>query len=172
MPPKEDAVLFVAHPDDDTLFFHSFIKENKPYVVLLTTGWSLRRIPGFFKAMKFYGVRFRVYDMETCDDREKLLRRRIKYIFSLGRFKICATHNSTGEYGHKMHSRVHFAVVSESLVPVFVPVNRYVISNYPLDVYLIKEKQYIFNHFYTTESWVLDQYSMWVDNEKLEFVIK
>lgn len=172
MPPKEDAVLFVAHPDDDTLFFHSFIKENKPYVVLLTTGWSLRRIPGFFKAMKFYGVRFRVYDMDSSDTRLTLLSKRVRKLLSMGVFEKCATHNAEGEYGHDMHKRIHDAVLAVSLIPVWVPVSKYSLINYPLDNNSIEEKRSIFNSFYSTEKWVIEQYSLWMNNEKLEIVIE
>ena len=83
-PPKEKAVLFVAHPDDDTLFFHTFIKKHKPYVVLCTAGWSLRRLPCFFKAMRRYGVKHRAYDMDTRDKREDLLKKHVKEAFSVG----------------------------------------------------------------------------------------
>ena len=167
-PPKENAVLFVAHPDDDTLFFHTFIKENKPYVVLCTAGWSLRRLPCFFKAMKHYGVRYRAYDMGTRDKREKLLQRRVKKIFSVGNFDICATHNSMGEYGHEMHRRVHNAVIRESKMPVWVPVDAKIISNYPVLDEILNEKQFIFSNIYTTEAWVLEQYALWVSHEQLE----
>lgn len=167
-PPKEKAVLFVAHPDDDTLFFHTFIKENKPYVVLCTAGWSLRRLPCFFKAMRHYGLRYRAYDMGTRDKRERLLQRRVRKVFAVGNFEMCATHNATGEYGHEMHRRVHDAVVQEAKVPVLVPVEAERISNYPVTEEILKEKQYIFRNIYTTETWVLEQYALWVSHEQLE----
>ncbi|MBR3100561.1 MAG: hypothetical protein IKH19_02275 [Muribaculaceae bacterium] len=167
-PPKEESILFVAHPDDDTLFFHTFIKENKPYVVLLTAGWSLRRLPCFFKAMKHYGIKYRAYDMGTRDKRVGLLEKHVKSSFSMGNFKFCATHNAQGEYGHEMHRRVHQVVLKCSQVPVFTPVDSDLLDKYPLDDATIAEKKFIFNSYYTTEKWVLDQYSHWVVNEKLE----
>ena len=142
-PPKEKVVLFVAHPDDDTLFFHTFIKENKPYVVLCTAGWSLRRLPCFFKAMRHYGLRYRAYDMATRDKRVNLLQRRVRQMFSVGHFELCATHNATGEYGHEMHCRVHNAVIQEAKIPVMVPVEAERISDYPVTEEILKEKQYI-----------------------------
>ncbi len=167
-PPKEESILFVAHPDDDTLFFHTFIKKHKPYVVLLTAGWSLRRLPCFFRTMNHYGVKYRAYDMGTRDKRVSLLEKHIKASFSKGIFKCCATHNAEGEYGHEMHRRVHQAVLKYSKIPVFVPVVSDLIGKYPLDSTEIDEKIYIFNSYYTTEKWVIDQYSHWVVNEKLE----
>lgn len=167
-PPTEKAVLFVAHPDDDTLFFHTFIKENKPYVVLCTAGWSLRRLPCFFKAMRQYGVRYRAYDMETRDKREKLLQNRVRKVLSIGHFEICATHNATGEYGHEMHQRVHNAVMKEAMVPVLAPVDAERIINHPVIDDVISEKQNVFRTIYTTETWVLEQYEQWVSHEQLE----
>ncbi len=169
-PPKEKAVLFVAHPDDDTLFFHTFIKENKPYVVLCTAGWSLRRLPCFFRAMKHYGVKYRAYDMHTRDKRMDVLKRIVKNVLEMGHFELCATHNACGEYGHEMHQRVHQAVISQAKIPVWVPVNADRIENFPIEKEDFIEKHYIFSNIYTTEKWVLEQYSMWVNHEKLELL--
>ena len=167
-PPNEKVVLFVAHPDDDTLFFHTFIKENKPYVVLCTSGWSLRRMPGFIRTMKYYGVRFRAYDMKSYDRRIALLQKRVRRVFRIGRFQLCATHNSEGEYGHEMHRLVHNAVFAESRIPVLTPTTGRIINKYPLEDTLIDEKRFIFNMYYHTEKWVIEQYSVWMNHEKLE----
>jgi len=167
-PPNETAVLFVAHPDDDTLFFHTFIKAYRPYVCLCTTGWSLRRLFCFFKTMKYYGVRFRAYDLDSRDSREGLLKKNIRELLDVGNFEICATHNSTGEYGHEMHVRVHNAVVSEFRKFVCVPSDAFDIKKFPLDIETIKEKEGIFRNYYTTEKWVLDEKREWVICEHVE----
>ncbi len=167
-PPKEDAILFVAHPDDDTLFFHTFIKERKPYVVLCTTGWSLRRVPSFIKAMRYYGVKFRFYDLKTDDKRDILIGKIIKTSLSLGDFKICASHNAQGEYGHEMHKRINKAVLKNSHIPVLVPICSECLSNYPLEEAYVAEKEYVFNNIYKSEKWVLKQYRLWVKHERLE----
>lgn len=167
-PPKEKVVLFVAHPDDDTLFFHTFIKEYKPYVVLMTTGWSLRRFPDFRKAMKWYGVRYRAFDMGTNDKRIDLLRKRIKSILDSGRFEMVATHNSTGEYGHEMHKKVHNAVCAVSNIRPLSPVPAKEIENFPLNEMSVSEKMEIFKTIYVTESWLIDEKREWVFNEKIK----
>ena len=166
-PPKEDAVLFVAHPDDDTLFFHTWIQKEKPYVCLMTTGWSLRRMPCFIKAMKQYGVRFRAYDMETNDQREELIVRRVKKVLSLGHFKTVASHNREGEYGHEMHRRMHRCVAAAVGGPVLCPVTKEEIGRYPLPACAVSEKTEIFQQVYITEVFVLDEYADWVCHEKL-----
>lgn len=165
--PTEKTVLFVAHPDDDTLFFHNFIKEYKPYVVLLTTGWSLRRYPCFKKVMKYYGVKYRAYNLKSRDKRSDLLEKYVNEMITLLNPQICATHNAEGEYGHEMHVSVHNAVKKIVNCKLLVPVFDRDIANYPLCDDMTKEKTMIFNKFYTTENFVLDQYSKWVKNEKL-----
>ena len=170
--PKEQSVLFIAHPDDDTLFFHTFIKKNKPYVVLLTCGWSLRRMPCFFKAMKYYGVKYRVYDLEANDKNVMILKRVISRILANRHIKYCVTHNKEGEYGHEMHKRIHDVVISCAKIPVMAPVMRDRIRNFPLDNRSVEEKRHLFLSIYTTEKWVLEQYSLWVMNEKIELLEK
>lgn len=165
--PTEKSVLFVAHPDDDTLFFHNFVKEQKPYVVLLTTGWSLRRYPCFKKVMKYYGVKYRAYNLKSRDTRVNLLEKYVNEMLTLLNPQICASHNVEGEYGHEMHVKVHNAVKKLVNCKLLVPVSDSEIVNYPLCDEIIKEKTMIFNKFYTTEKFVLDQYSKWVENEKL-----
>lgn len=165
--PKEKAVLFVAHPDDDTLFFHTFIKEYKPYVVLLTSAWSFWRYPCFKKAMKYYGVRYRAYALDTDDSKTKLLEKRISNVIKLVNPQICATHNVQGEYGHEMHKRVHNCVKKMVECKLLTPVSDKNIEKYPLSSDEIDEKTMIFNSFYTTETFVLDEYNKWVVNEKL-----
>ncbi|MBR3909092.1 MAG: hypothetical protein IKJ50_05170 [Clostridia bacterium] len=165
--PNEKAILFIAHPDDDTLFFHKFIKEHKPYVVLLTDGWSLKRFKDFNKVMKIYGVRYRAFNLHSRDKRINLLEKYVIKSLKLGDFEICATHNAEGEYGHEMHIRVHEAVKKIVKCRLFVPALDKDIENFSLNENEIKEKTAIFNKYYKSELFVLDIYSKWVKNEKL-----
>lgn len=176
-PPKTDSVLFVTHPDDDTLFFHTFIKEHKPYVCLMTTGWSFRRLPDFFKVMRYYGVRFRAYPMKTKDSRMNLLKRNANSVFAIKNFDIVATHNETGEYGHEEHVRVHQVIKEivhsrDEKMKLLCPVGRTKITCFPLENNEVNEKKMIFKTMYVTESWVLDENVDWILNEKLVEVVK
>lgn len=175
-PPKTNACLFVAHPDDDTLFFHTYIKENKPYVCLMTTGYSLRRLPCFFKVMKQYGVRYRAYPLDAREKREDLLKKQIKKVLSLKDFRTIATHNRSGEYGHIEHKRVHSAVLSVIKETSFngellCPAELSRICDYPLDDKSVREKVDIFKKLYVTETWVLYEEEagtpVWVGHEHL-----
>lgn len=166
-PPQEKSVLFVAHPDDDTLFFHSFIKTYKPYVVVMTAGYSVNRLRCFSRNMRRYGVKFRAYDQGTDDTRESLVRKRVRHIMNVGNFELCATHNAQGEYGHPMHICVHNAVVSEARCPILVPELQENIRKYPLPQMGIEEKRQIFYEIYQSQLFVPDVWPHWVENERL-----
>lgn len=160
-------MLFVAHPDDDTLFFHSFIKTYKPYVVVMTAGYSVNRLRCFSRNMRRYGVKFRAYDQGIDDTRESLVRKRVRHIMNVGNFELCATHNAQGEYGHPMHICVHNAVVSEARCPILVPELQENIIKYPLPQMEIEEKRRIFYDIYQSELFVLNVWPHWVENERL-----
>lgn len=166
-PPTEKTVLFVTHPDDDTLFFHNFIKQHKPYVVVMTAGHSVNRLKCFSTNMRCYGVKYRAYDQGTDDTREALVRKRVRYVLSLGQFELCATHNAQGEYGHHMHVCVHNAVTAEAKCPVLVPDQQENIVNYPLPENVVEEKRRIFYEIYRSELFVLKVYPSWMANEHL-----
>ena len=166
-PPKNDSILFVAHPDDDVLFFHTFIQKHNPYVVLLTGGWSFRRMSEFKRAMKYYKVRYKVFGLHTRDKRVHLLEKYVIDSLKISDFKMCVTHNREGEYGHEMHIRVHDTVSKNVKCCLLVPECHEKISCYPLDERNINEKLFIFKNFYKTQVFVLDEYKQWVINEKL-----
>ena len=172
-PPKADTILFVAHPDDDALFFHSFIKKEKPYVVLLMTGWSVRRLICFFKVMKYYGVKCRAYDLVSAkvsrNDPKwfERLDNEIKNSLHAGHFTCVATHNEEGEYGHPSHRAVHAAVKKLAPCDLITPVFKSVIRNYPLPADVLKDKEYVFRKLYFTEAWTIDELPEWMENEQL-----
>jgi len=168
-PPKAKAVLFVAHPDDDTLFFHTFIKAYHPYVVLMTTGWCIKRVPDFIKVMHRYGVKFRIYELIGPEVSVDDLAKCVRAVLSVGNFEIVATHNSEGEYGNSTHQKVHSAVKSVYNGKILNPVYQTEINCYPVNKLILEEKMAIFNDYYISEKFVLEQYSDWVRNEKLVY---
>lgn len=179
-PPKEDSVVFVAHPDDDTLFFHSYLRTEKPYVVLLFTGWSLRRLFGFFKTMRYYGLRCRAYATVSSrayfdETRRIITEENIKNSLKIGHFQTIVTHNAQGEYGHATHRLVHEAVLkvcAGSGQNILCPTTADTIEKYPLSQEALLEKQFIFDHFYRSERWVMTDEitgtAVWFSHERLE----
>lgn len=166
--PNEDTVLFVAHPDDDTLFFHTFIQEKKPYVVLMTTGWSFReRMPDFFRVMKHYGVRYRAYDFSGKGMPVEAMQRICRRMQKIGSFSTIATHNCQGEYGHYMHRCVHQAVTGVFGQEVLVPADVKTLLRHPLSMEILREKEAIFKQMYQSEVFVLWRYKPWFCHEHL-----
>lgn len=162
-----DALLIVAHPDDEVLFFHKYLQNHKPYVLVLSGGDSWFRTKSFMKVMKIYGLNGRIYDMGTDDLNSDLIKKRIKRTRSLGEFRTIATHNSDGEYGHKLHQCVHSAVVDLCGDDVLVPVARNEIEHYPIPNEDYDFKVNVFKTVYTSELFVLDLWQDYLKNEKL-----
>lgn len=168
-PVKEKSVLFVAHPDDDVLFFNRIMKTEKPYVVLLTTGTSIIRIKEFKKAMKYYGLRFNYYGLKSRDEREDKLSSIIKKELNKGSFEKCYSHSESGEYGHVMHMRVGKAVLKNAQCGVFTTVSAEEIDREENEL-TEKEKEEkinIFKTIYSSQDFVLEQYNEWVSHEKI-----
>lgn len=173
-PIKAKSILFVAHPDDDVLFFNRIMKKEKPYVVLVTTGFSIIRIKEFKKAMKYYGLRCNYHSLESRDEREDKLAEIIKSEFKNGCFEKCYSHSETGEYGHVMHERVGRAVKNNIPCKIFTTVSadRIGDSANELTEEEKKEKINIFNTIYSSQDFVLQEYSVWVSHEKTEEILK
>ena len=173
-PVKETSILFVAHPDDDVLFFNRIMKTEKPYVVLLTTGFSLIRIREFKKAMKYYGLRFNYHFLETDDKREDRLAAVIKKEMKSGSFKKCFTHSPSGEYGHSMHKRIGRIVPQNVNCRVFTTVSADEIdrAENELSQEEKEEKINIFKNIYSSQDFVLEMYSQWVNNEEIREACK
>ncbi len=166
-PVAEKTVLFVAHPDDDALFFHTVLKNEKPFVALMTTGKSLRRMKAFQKVMKYYGVNYTYFSLESNDERENLLKKNTELVLSRGHFEKAYTHSKSGEYGHEMHKRVHKAVAACFLGDIYTTVSEEenaLLPDLPEDI--IAEKEEIFKTMYTTEAFVLDLWKNWLKREK------
>lgn len=173
-PIKSKNILFVAHPDDDVLFFNKIMKKEKPYVVLLTTGSSIIRMNEFRKAMKYYGLRYNYYSLETRDERTDKLESIIKSEMKNGNFEKCYSHSASGEYGHEMHKRVGRAVAKVVKCRLFTTVNADEIdrAENKLSSEEKAEKTKIFKTIYSSQDFVLDEYSVWVSNEKTEELMR
>lgn len=173
-PIKEKTVLFVAHQDDDVLFFHSFMKKEKPYVVLVSTGFSLTRMKEFRAAMKHYGLRYNYHCLKSRDNRIKKIESIIKKELARGDFTLCCSHSESGEYGHVMHKNVGAAVKKLSPCRTLATVDQDKIGGdeYELDETQTQEKINLFKSIYRSQLFVLDEYKIWVTHEGLTEVKK
>lgn len=174
-PVKEKNILFVAHPDDDVLFFNRIMKNEKPYVVLLTTGFSIIRMKEFKSTMKYYGLRYNYYGLETRDERTDKLESIIESELKNGSFEKCYSHSPSGEYGHEMHKRVGNAVrnvVKNCRLFTTVSADEIGEKENELSEEEKAEKIKIFKTIYSSQDFVLDEYSVWVSHEKTEEILK
>lgn len=115
-------ILFVAHPDDETLFFSGPLKTNGSdfHVVLVTDGNADKkgpeRLKEFSKVLEFFKVdSFETYLFTDIYDKEidqKELKLKIKntLMINAGKDSIIFTHGPFGEYGHPHHIQVSQAV--------------------------------------------------------------
>lgn len=104
-------VMFVAHPDDETIWGGAHLLQDKYLVVCLTCGINKVRDREIKKAMdysndelimlgypdKVLGVRSNWHD-ELQD-----IKADIKTILNYKKWDIVVTHNPQGEYGHRHH---------------------------------------------------------------------
>ena len=106
-------ILFIAHPDDDVIFFYNYIKEHKPFVVCLTNGDNLARRTEFIFAMRAFGVKGIIHDFKDVFN-ESLPESELEYVIShylsLKTWRTVATHNAEGEYGHSHHMQISHCV--------------------------------------------------------------
>lgn len=168
-PIKEKTILFVAHQDDDILFFHSFMKKEKPYVVLMSSGFSLTRMKEFKSAMKHYGLRFNYHSLKSRDERTEKIESIIKKELARGDFTLCCSHSESGEYGHIMHMNVGKAVKKLSPCRTLSTVDKSQIggSEFELDEAQIEEKTELFKRIYRSQLFALEEYEIWLTHEGL-----
>lgn len=115
-------ILFVAHPDDETLFFSGPLKSlgNEFHVVLVTDGNAdkkgTERLKEFAKVLAFFNVNsFETYlfpDIYEKEINQMELRNKIAHTLKTHATKetILFTHGPFGEYGHPHHIQVCQAV--------------------------------------------------------------
>lgn len=113
-----NALVVIAHPDDETVWMGGTILEN-PHVrwtiFSLCRGDDPDRAPRFRHVSKKYGatpIITNVEDEEVMSVTESItvISRMIRKHLSQKRFVYLFTHGANGEYGHPRHVGVHLAV--------------------------------------------------------------
>lgn len=110
-------IIICAHPDDETIFFSSIIKEYKPFVVCMSHRGNPIRTKEFNKALSHWGIEGCMLNMPDVPKHFawawkgrailRPLREITKYCESL---KCVYTHNSKGESDHPHHHGLGAAV--------------------------------------------------------------
>ena len=120
-----EKVMFVAHPDDEILFGNLVNMEPSCWKVVSITGYGTSRHIQFARGMRLLNLgSYGVWDYRDCTTcvpfqmgSTEALEIRAKLYKELAEkpWKLVATHNPFGEYGHLQH--VELSAVLSSLVP-------------------------------------------------------
>ena len=111
-----NALVIVAHPDDETIWMGGTILKNKNWgwtIVSLCRKDDLDRMPKFCKVCQHYNADSIISDL----DDEKLeplslfeVKEKIKQVVPNKNYDYIFTHGLNGEYGHIRHIEIHNAV--------------------------------------------------------------
>lgn len=101
-------VVFVAHPDDEILFFsRQLLNDSKILVVCMTNGGNWIRQKEFIELMKAIRLQFKILNFRDGTNAKwnsKKIKREISKIINLkNHWEMIITHNKEGEYGHTQH---------------------------------------------------------------------
>lgn len=108
-----ERIMFVAHPDDESLWGGAHLAQNKYLVVCLTnaTSYHYRRYWEFKNAMKITNTPNMILDYPDFQHGhridwapyEKDIQRDVQKLLAYKNWKEVVTHNPYGEYGHQHH---------------------------------------------------------------------
>lgn len=108
-----DRIMFVAHPDDESLWGGAHLARDKYLVVCLTNGktYHYRRYWEFKNAMKVTNTPSIILNYPDFQNGkridwkpyEKQIEQDVSKLLAYKNWKVVATHNPFGEYGHQHH---------------------------------------------------------------------
>jgi LmbE family N-acetylglucosaminyl deacetylase len=111
-----DALIIVAHPDDETIWMGGTILNNKDWnwtIVSLCRKNDLDREPKFMRVCKLYDAEGIISDLDDEElnplDIGEIVEK-IKSLLPKKEYNYIFTHGENGEYGHIRHKETHQAV--------------------------------------------------------------
>jgi len=113
---KSEALIIVAHPDDETIWMGGMILRNNNWkwtIISLCRANDLDRKPKFDRVCGIYNANGFISDLDDevlHPIRLNEIVDRIKNLISKKNYKFIFTHGENGEYGHIRHIEVHKAV--------------------------------------------------------------
>jgi LmbE family N-acetylglucosaminyl deacetylase len=109
-------LLVVAHPDDEALFFAGLLQTQKDWHVVCVTdgnadGFGAERQNQFLESCKKLKVKkAEIFKFPDIYDKNIKIENLIGRLKALEKFKKVFTHSILGEYGHRHHQDVSYAV--------------------------------------------------------------
>lgn len=112
----KEALVIVAHPDDETIWMGGFILKNSQWawtIISLCRKNDRDRMPKFLDVCKFYKANAIISDLD--DEELKPLHineiiEKIKQLIPKKKYDYIFTHGKNGEYEHLRHKEIHMAV--------------------------------------------------------------
>ena len=182
-----DSIMIVAHPDDEVIWGGSHLLEGNYLVVCITAGNNQIRAEEFLKAIKATGSKGIMlgYPDKTFNKRNDWkkvdtdIEKDVETLLSLKKWKVIATHNPEGEYGHIHHimtSRIVTDVYKEKYQSLD---NLYYFGNYynkskigaveknliPISDDNYQKKVDIIKNIYKSQYFIMDKFGQMVKYE-------
>ena len=119
-----DNVMFVAHPDDETLWGGSHLMNDRYLVIVMTNSYKEQRKEELMAVMKRSNDKYLIlsypdikntwydennkykYSVDKWSTVSKAADEDIQLVLNYKKWKTIATHNPNGEYGHLQHRMV------------------------------------------------------------------
>lgn len=106
-----DKILFIAHPDDEVVFFYNELLKNQGWLVIcITNGDNEIRLYEFINSMKKFKCNYKIWNFEdnwSVIWNRNRLDKKIEKILKIKKWTKILTHNSQGEYGHPQHKQLN-----------------------------------------------------------------
>lgn len=135
-----DKLMFVAHPDDESIFGGAALFREKGWkVICLTNGNDSIRSKEFHQAMKMVGASYEIWDYPDIYGGSfdvQLVGKDLKKVISHYRSSRIVTHNLCGEYGHNQHKSLSKILHDQGLDNLYV----FDTSNDVIPFHLLRKK--------------------------------